>query len=1615
MAEQPEPLTAPELNLLPDEDIQELASRQFEQICEIYRIQPKLMIEHYELEQRTTLTYDGRQLLELIQNADDAAHSVTKPKMLITLTGNQLIVANTGELFSNGGLDSIFHSHMSPKFMEKNQIGNKGLGFRSILNWSECVRIKSGNLKIGFSEKFSQNVLADLLKEPAVRAAILGRFKRMVPAIAVLRAPEIYDQIDLPAKYDAFDTIIVLDLKPGVAELISKQLEKTINPEMMLFLNHLEEVRVETPAFDQTYGREVVSDISLANHKFTKDIALNFRRDGKPDRQIWHLYGKSGKINDKSFELAVAWQDMIQENSNLLHCFFRTDVTFRFPGLLHGTFELSDNRNELIPGDGYNALLFSEAAELIAGAAGVAAEKKSGAINYLPMRLGQVEGASLTGLIKASGFEAKLKAELLKQKVFPCTRKQYICWQPLPGYYQEPEFSAYLPPDEYRGLLLPCEEPSDRFFIESLVPGKYELSMVIRSLAENRKQIPTEAYARLVLAVQRYLSESALTEHFLYDENYELLDPLLPVFFPGSGKQYKLPSGVGVQLLDTALAEALKKEAGTAVNAVLIATLSRFNLKEFSFPDVVDALIGHYKLNTNPVVKLAELHRDIFSFYRNEAEPPAAWKGRPVPMLNRKNKVGFANSLYFGKEYNNLVGESLFHYDPSKIIAAAVKFGQDDTSVWRAYLAWTGVASLPRRKMVLVDGTFGFYVMRNFDYKKPTGGRSFADFQQFAGQLNHFDEIKALSVDQLENLLKNNTPETILAWLNADDVLMGHISKNTESSQSEIWLTYAYGKDSKHIAGTLMPSYLRWKLSQTPWLTTESSRLECPDRCTTAASITGEFSPLIEKPKLDIEILRKRGIDRSRADDLLYACGVHRSVNTFSTGMIYGMLLNLPGIADSGKMAKSIYNQLAQNFDDRSVERLDKNDPAHQKFFKEGKVYCSHGAYEPIDQVFYVNDKHLGESVIRQFNTITVDRRRGKPKVQKLFGAAPLENVDISLSCEPVPHPAAGPFEQDIIQFKPFVYVLRQSADSGTERLSIKKAKFRLVSELQVKLVKDAVVHELSFNDYEFLYLEDHHMVYLKAPEAIIDLPSLKEEFNFYAAVAEAFSAIIDVDAQRQQIRELYCSSPNGREAFLRSELEDPSLSKLTAARTALDIINDAKGQFWRAFAACLKRKSFKANLANDYVLLVELCRMFPKYQEAITSAFPGIDYENCNEETTCGLICELFKTTGISLSQFNGFFFPAISIAALYTQAFRQQRDFARQATRESYFLKCVAVPALRKSFTQQIKRYEELIAPVVETVDFDVNDALNKAIETLFGELPPAEPAGITADQHYYANKEQLVLLAAGKEIGKPLLDSFLNESPPASSLLFFEQELNTVLQLLADWTAVGAGGDKSSPMGGKTRRIQFGNKALFYEDLLDLKNQLDTQLPDLAIHKLKLKDIELNKVNIASRETGSGKPFRTGGRSNVQNDEIGFLGEYLVYQFLLATVNNKASIKWISRYAKDCHVSTEDGTGAGYDIEYIPNGNKYPRYVEVKVVGHEDAFHISSTEVRFGEQFKKSHDIFLVRSLHDPINLQIERIDGLFDYDSNTSFNNNDRFTVVNDNYILIYKRSGKSFPQ
>tara|TARA_R110000868_G_scaffold113520_2_gene304580 strand:- start:4893 stop:9707 length:4815 start_codon:yes stop_codon:yes gene_type:complete len=1594
--------------------IQEIAENQLKVTKQVYLLSPSRMFAEFKGEKENVKNYNNRQLLEMLQNADDAASEAkAEKKVLIKLIDKKLIIANTGYGFSEEGLNSIFHSHLSPKEAMEGQIGKKGLGFRSILSWAQKVTIDSHDLCVGFSKEYSKKILNKLLEDKNFKIAFDKLKKNEEFPISTLVCPEVEDAVvDYFEGKEDFDTIIQIDLLDNAIEQVIKQLSQDIDSEVLLFLNNLTSIYIDINGVKSSYKKEYVSKDKLKIINTTVESATD---------NIWNIYNLEGKFEDinRDYHLSVAWQNDFAQTKDVVYSYFRTKVPIQCKGIIHGSFELNADRNLIIDDEEeYNKKLTALLPILLTEASEKVAQIEKNNFNYKALNFLEADFQSLNHLADNKILKNNILNLIKDKNVFPVTSNQYIKWknEDKPVFYGEAIFSKYLKPEEYSDLLLHSEEEFIIKCFETLGLETYKIDGIINSIGLQKNEISLEDYALLIKTISNYVNKDndlSITEGLFFDNKRNLLSFDAPIFLPNLDVKYSLPKELGIQIISNDLSNELLKIYNCSDFKNLSEALSKYNIKEFNFNEIVEALILHYSQEEVSIDDVKNLHKTLFNIYTSEQNKDSLWGGTTISILNKKNKIATADKLYFGKEYGNPLTEEIYSYDKGKLLATYHKFEIEnhDLIQWKKYLEWLGVAYMPRKKTVNVKDDYAEYVMKNYNYRNSVDDYNFKNgYKQFKETLTGgYGPVNVLSIDDFDKILLNNTSESIINLIDKDSEIFSSIDKNKEPHSSSICFDFYNTRYYRKINGIRMTSYIKWKLEHSNWLQTEANIKIEPSKCSSAAYINEDFSGLIEKPKIDYDVLKSTQIQREKVDYILTLVGVHKTISTLSPEMIYTILHKLPEIDPSGKKAKTIYNQIAVNYDEKSLLKISNQDSEHRNYMTSGRVFCKDGNDYPLNEVYYVNDKRYGETVIKQFNTIEIDRRRGKDKINKIFGVKPLDDIDLNVVGIPEVHNLNSKFELEIENFKPYVYVLRKEQDSGNEKNIIKNTKFKLVSNLEASLSIWGQLKSFDLDDFEYLYIKKRNIIYIKIPIYFNEIIDLKENIFFCSTIAEVFSAILDVDAQRLQIRELFSKSASVRDELLRSETDDFNLEKLNDARRKLGVISNPKIDFWKAFVKCFKGKPLNVKNYTDEAILEALIKLFSKNQEVIEKTIDLINYQDLNEEVSSELIINLFKSTNITISEFNRFHYPSINISLLYEINFKKAVSDNLENFKSLLYALCVANKFPKIKFLEISNEYLSLIPDYYNEVDFDVVRDLKATVNELF-EIDLNRNSEIIDWGILYAlNTEKVWGIVKTHDLDKKLFKQFIQESHSTQSLLFFEDEFPQIEVLFKTWLGKNiANKSDSNPIPSKSNRIVFGNNPIFYNDLLDLKSQIDDLLSDEAIKKIGFANVKITKKDSSSGNTNTSSHGKSKGLNPKKpKEEIGFLGEYLVYKHLLEISDKKSDVKWVSGYAKDCGVNLDGKDGLGYDIEYLPKGAKHLRLVEVKVVGWEDAFHITSNEVKVGEKYKKNYEVFLVRNIENISEIKIEKIQGLFDYKGRT-FTDNELFTVVNDNFILKFKK-------
>ncbi len=619
-----------------------------------YLTSPAYIIEHYNIEKANIQAYNGRQLLEMLQNADDASETAIEKRVLIQLKDNVLTISNNGEPFNEDGFRSIIDSNLSPKALQQNKIGQKGLGFRSILSWADEVIIESGATKLVFSPKIAELFLKMLLNESEKISDFIRQNSKAKMPIATLRVPKI---LNGDGAVNDYDTTIAIRLNKNIIDNVQSQILSVINKETLIFLNNIESIEIDSPKrkiiFRKSYPDKTKRRVVIESRNLLENVT---------ETKTWNIKRRSGTHKGKNYELAVAWNDNLDDSANVLFSYFKTDVRFPFPALLHGTFELTQDRNQLVNDtEGHNEFLAGELSQLLIEAALEIASNQD-TVSYLPLKLLNIDFDKADSVLQKFMFKETLIEKIKSSKVFPTVNNSYISHAEKPVFYDQP-VAQLLHGDDVDNLMPVCNDESVVTFLQPFM-FNYTVEWFMSIISHRASEIEIPDLAKLIyyfLEYEPYKNKLASDEFNLAEQDGILLDSegnLIKwgsnIFIPPQeNRKSILSKALNIRFLDQDLLEALMREYKTDNIDIILAKLKPFGIKKYSFIQVAETLIQHYnskeRLDKKDVMKLHSLLFPLFRTELKSGEPFPLSTSIDTPVISKSIKK--AREVYFGKHY----------------------------------------------------------------------------------------------------------------------------------------------------------------------------------------------------------------------------------------------------------------------------------------------------------------------------------------------------------------------------------------------------------------------------------------------------------------------------------------------------------------------------------------------------------------------------------------------------------------------------------------------------------------------------------------------------------------------------------------------------------------------------------------------------------------------------------------------------------------------------------------------------------------------------------------------------------------------------------------------------
>jgi hypothetical protein len=1601
----------------------------------------RLLIKDYREEKGTASNYNGRQLLELLQNADDAAGGLAKGgKVLVRLSEEELTVANTGEAFTQDGFESILYSNLSPKYEQQNRIGAKGLGFRAVLGWADRITIHSGGLHVAFSEEYAQRFLADLKGEYAELAAALQKRSPNPKHIATLSCAELLPEAGLPNDLAGYDTVLTMRLRPGVADLVLAQIDSELDAEVLVFLNHLNELRLELPAGTRCLTRTRPSAEHLR-------VDVTNETSGVRTSKMWRLVQETGRHGEgeksKNYELRVAWQADLSDRRHQLYSYFRTRENFPFPVLAHGTFELSSERNSLEDdpaGHGHNRFLLERLAVLLGQAALKHGAETPDKVTYQPLRMlnwGKLLDQQLEQRFK---FGTRLKEVIAKEALFPTIASTYIVADEAVAYAQD--FAAYLDPSDCPELLMfgdtagPAAVPVRELLQRLDNAQPYTEQHLLDSISKRRRVLPAARYAELLaLAVD----ELSLDEEA---EVAKLQLPVLffggrgrtdfaadsPVFLPVEGKvRYELPEEAArLQVMSVELANGLRDAFECASFTELGQLLSPLRVQPYSFTAVAEVLIDSYKAEKPEV-----WHPFLYKLYQQERAATKTKLARlqlpeGLRLYTATGKVAEATTLYFGRTHGNLLGEELFAHNRARLVGSAQRMGLDPKeSDVLEYLTWCGVEKYPRLvKREVTDNAYREEILRMLDYKsRPIANDDSRTYEELWARISYTGKCEAYHLEDFEEILRRAPLATVLTWLKHDERLAKRLEPGSrEPSDSRLTFWIKHKRNETELSGRYMPSYLRWQCQRLQWLPVEGLTERVAPLRTLHSRKAPNLQPILYAPIIPYNELLTRpypGLTRPDISRALTLLGVALTVSEVPTTPLYKLLLELPELVPDVQLAGAFYRELVENYEGSP----NINSPSYQQFRLKGRVACQRGqeppAFYPVQEAVYVDNSSYGAAVVACFPVLMASRKRGKDRVLALFGVKPLDNIPLRLEGpEPTMHPVQSAFATDFDDLRGYVLALRRSKNT-TDSERLRKLRMHLSQQVEAAFTLPAtgVTVPVRLGAYEFVYLPDQNRAYVEVPATIGTLSELKDSDGFCECLAEVLCTALGVVDDKDKYNNLLSRNPTRRRSLLRTWLGAEAEPELSSSQQELNLATESQHTFWNALRAAVKLSPLDdATVARLVTADQWLGQLVSEFGEEYRSAFQTVQQLDFTLPFTpegLGHVRALLMALNVGLPSFNAELGEApLDFRPFWLRLFGDM-IVARRSQFELALHEKLRTQPLEAQ--QQFQKYRQLYQAGLSTVDNVLDLDLNALFTAFAGASPfgvkvpikqDAKQAMMDLEKHALSTDSALRALAKEENVPEQTVRKFLNELS-YSSLLYFQDATTLLKRLLQAYPRPTQTNTKTGSSPARAEVTLGDNITFAYDDLKDLAEQLDA-LPAFTSTISTIRPLK-HQSGGKGKRSGAGKGGRHGTTQGSSNDETAFLGEYSAYR-TLCSLFGADRVEWCSELAVKAGRGYGGLAGHGYDMRYRDDKDEV-RYVEVKAsTGEMSVFHLSRNELQVGESslHRTRYELVLVSFVHDIANLRIERIAQPFNYKRGESFIDNPNFGVEEDSFLIRFKR-------
>ncbi|MHA7832135.1 MAG: protein NO VEIN domain-containing protein [Flagellimonas sp.] len=1283
------------------------------------------MVAAYNGEAATTRGYNGRQILELLQNCDDQKSDSVLIKM--DRENRILSMANKGVPFSREGYRSLTTSNLSSKIDKAQYIGNKGLGFRSVLNWSSEIAIYSNGFKVSYSDMQRESMFLNMFDQKII-AEIRNKYKypETISPIPMLAVPEVIET----GMYNEYAAVIELRFKEDALQKIIDQIN-AITPETILFLHNIKSITFE--------GFEDKKDIHI--ERKTTNLIKGSVQQITSNGEAWDIFHDEGILPNEfqnnqetveNYQIRIAVPRNEPKSSYRLYSFFATSINLSFPYIIHATFDLDQNRKHL-ENSAKNRFVVEKLTHLMCKMALYRTDDK---VDWTAFKLLQYKNENEN--LQELGFYHKLDEILQNEKIVPCASDAYY---PLTeAVYLSEDFSSLIEKGNGGNVFKRHIKPlvTGINFYDSKLKPKYAGYQHFVDLIDNWSKTITDISVR-----------AKLTQYLIRRNNAKGLSDTFNVLIKGDGvvidkkneifthlnDELEIPSFCRIDVLHPTLFDELVSVFGIKEDTkrdrarILQNHLKSIgNVHSYEFIPLSRKIVNNTNLHISekPEEKNTTVKQMLSALFNNfNPETSSTSIGiLDVPIFDSSGQIAKSSDLYFSPQYpigeicSDIFGD--LHKSRPQVASPNVLGLTDSTFVnLEIFLSWLGVNKFVNYKQLTINSPHHKYVKRVVGYAPTSASTQVLDFE---------DRDQILSALTIEQFLL-----WVIKDINLSDNLNQIERKHGEVVKFKYHSNYSKSHYKSYLAEFVELSFYNFK----------NHLLD-----NTFKSIN------------DIEIdyssnlFKKYNVKRKDLDIVLRHLGACTDFNDLTIERVQEILENINVLYPNGRNSSTYYRRAYLHFEENKAPlnkeiKLFARDHEGLKLFRQSEIYFS-------DKV------KLPNKLRANFPIFNFSKRSGGKGAIEFFGINDLSTIVIELDDFKKDDFSTKLVHDFLVELFPYILIHRVNA---LDNEAAKRKEAAKLQQLVINVCNEVVTkvgnNKFVLDNYEFIFLENSGY-YLKLPISG-SLESFRKQPEFKDAIADILSHVFDVSGHKSDFR-----------ALLSTDLEDVRhTSNVNFGEDLIDETLHILGfsssiiAFWTTI---YRTKGLDLNFNEDNT--VEIAQLNRDLELTLSSHLP--DYNFLNHKGNVTYLKGLFSALGINIEDFNTYSVNSIDMYdnhfKMLTNYFINNFNHFKQSLHSS-----LGTSDLRKSFLQRLHDFEVGSDLYIKRIALENRYVFTVELNTIFNDFLKKEFNEIILidlndfkdiDSIYIKNKSSLT------ERELEILDS----SKSLESLLYFDIDIES-----------------------------------------------------------------------------------------------------------------------------------------------------------------------------------------------------------------------------------------------